>query len=101
MLLTREQIVNLTGMKVGPSLKIYDMIQALKLQVVQQQQDQPTTSRILTSAATVSSSPAASQVAATTISAVSGVQTIMTTTAMAVLAGHSPTLKSHLTQSLS
>ena len=96
--------MNLTGMKVGPSLKIYDMIQALKLQVVQQQQDQPTTSRILTgSAATVSSSssPAASQVAATISATVSGpVQTVMTTKPMSVLAAHSPTLKSHLTQSL-
>lgn len=36
--LTKEQIVNLTGMKVGPSLKIYDLIQALKVTVVTQQQ---------------------------------------------------------------
>ena len=28
--LSKEQIVNLTGMKVGPSIKIYDLIQALK-----------------------------------------------------------------------
>lgn len=34
--LTKEQIVNLTGMKVGPSLKIYDIIQALKQKVSQQ-----------------------------------------------------------------
>ena len=34
--LTKEQIVNLTGMKVGPSLKIYDLIQALKIRVSQQ-----------------------------------------------------------------
>ena len=29
--LTKEQIANLTGMKVGPSLKIHDLIQALKV----------------------------------------------------------------------
>ena len=31
--LSKEQIVNLTGMKVGPSLKIHDLIQQLKQQV--------------------------------------------------------------------
>uniref|UniRef100_T1IPJ4 FCS-type domain-containing protein n=1 Tax=Strigamia maritima TaxID=126957 RepID=T1IPJ4_STRMM len=31
--LSKEQIVNLTGMKVGPSLKIYDLIQQLKAKV--------------------------------------------------------------------
>ena len=29
--LSKEQIANLTGMKVGPSLKIHDLIQALKV----------------------------------------------------------------------
>ena len=38
MTLTKEQIVNLTGMKVGPSLKIYDLIQQLKIAVAAQQQ---------------------------------------------------------------
>lgn len=40
MTLTKEQIVNLTGMKVGPSLKIYDLIQHLKIAVAAQQQPQ-------------------------------------------------------------
>ncbi|XP_067009728.2 MBT domain-containing protein 1 isoform X2 [Anabrus simplex] len=31
--LTKEQIIELTGMKVGPSLKIYDLIQQLKIKV--------------------------------------------------------------------
>lgn len=31
--LTKDQIVDLTGMKVGPSLKIYDLIQQLKIKV--------------------------------------------------------------------
>ncbi|XP_013413115.1 MBT domain-containing protein 1 [Lingula anatina] len=37
--LTKEQIVNLTGMKVGPSLKIYDLIQQLKMRILQQTQE--------------------------------------------------------------
>ena len=40
MTLTKEQIVNLTGMKVGPSLKIYDLIQQLKITVANQRQRQ-------------------------------------------------------------
>ena len=36
LLLSKEQIVNLTGMKVGPSLKIHDIIQALKLKFSKQ-----------------------------------------------------------------
>ena len=40
MTLTKEQIVNLTGMKVGPSLKIYDLIQQLKISVASQRQRQ-------------------------------------------------------------
>ena len=40
MTLTKEQIVNLTGMKVGPSLKIYDLIQQLKITVATQRQRQ-------------------------------------------------------------
>ncbi|XP_047119207.1 polycomb protein Sfmbt isoform X1 [Schistocerca piceifrons] len=31
--LTKDQIIELTGLKVGPSLKIYDMIQQLKIKV--------------------------------------------------------------------
>ncbi|XP_064636083.1 MBT domain-containing protein 1-like isoform X2 [Lineus longissimus] len=34
--LSKEQIVNLTGMKVGPSLKIFDLIQSLKIKVKEQ-----------------------------------------------------------------
>ena len=41
--LSKEQIVSLTGMKVGPSLKIHDMIQALKQQVAQQGANTSTT----------------------------------------------------------
>lgn len=36
MSLTREQIVNTTGMKFGPSLKIYELIQQLRHRVVEQ-----------------------------------------------------------------
>jgi hypothetical protein len=31
--LTKDQIIDLTGMKVGPSLKIYDLIQQLKIKL--------------------------------------------------------------------
>lgn len=31
--LTKDQIIDLTGFKVGPSLKIYDLIQQLKIKV--------------------------------------------------------------------
>ncbi|XP_069695584.1 polycomb protein Sfmbt-like isoform X2 [Periplaneta americana] len=31
--LTKDQIIDLTGMKVGPSLKIYDLIQQLKIKI--------------------------------------------------------------------
>jgi hypothetical protein len=41
MSLSKEQIVNLTGMKVGPSLKIHDLIQALKAKVMEQNQRKP------------------------------------------------------------
>lgn len=38
--LTKEQIVSLTGMKVGSSLKIFELIQVLKSKMVQQRQQQ-------------------------------------------------------------
>ena len=52
MTLTKEQIVNLTGMKVGPSLKIYDLIQQLKITVASQQPQRPqtATANLVTSA---------------------------------------------------
>lgn len=31
--LTKDEIINFTGMKVGPSLKIFDLIQQLKIKV--------------------------------------------------------------------
>lgn len=33
LMLTKDQIIDLTGFKVGPSLKIYDLIQQLKIKV--------------------------------------------------------------------
>ena len=38
--LTKEQIVSLTGMKVGSSLKIFELIQVLKSKMAQQRQQQ-------------------------------------------------------------
>lgn len=40
--LTKEQIVNLTGMKVGPSLKVYDLIQMLKAKITEQKTEATT-----------------------------------------------------------
>jgi hypothetical protein len=45
--LTKEHIVNLTGMKVGPSLKIYDLIQQLKLRISTQTLPSPSPSKWL------------------------------------------------------
>ena len=38
--LSKEQIVSLTGMKVGSSLKIFELIQVLKSKMAQQRQQQ-------------------------------------------------------------
>ena len=97
MTLTKEQIVNLTGMKVGPSLKIYDLIQQLKITVASQQPPRQTTA---TANLVSSSSP---QVAGLT----AGEQLTQGQISHMVLSPnitqpqHSPALKAQLTQSSS
>ena len=56
MTLTKEQIVNLTGMKVGPSLKIYDLIQQLKINVAGQRQQNVALPKGTTTVVTLDSS---------------------------------------------
>ena len=84
MVLTKEQIVNLTGMKVGPSLKIYDLIQQLKITVAAQCPTSPP----------VGSTPAAmgqrSPVSSATLTS-----TVVISQSVAPL--HSPALKAQLT----
>lgn len=44
--LTKEQIVSLTGMKVGSSLKIFELIQVLKSKMAQQRQQQQQVAKV-------------------------------------------------------
>ena len=62
MTLTKEQIVNLTGMKVGPSLKIYDLIQQLKISVASQRRQHNVTIQKGTTTVVTIGSPQRAQV---------------------------------------